>query len=296
MRDPVREPRLLAIVRCGDKSLHREWAGPSPMFDVAVSYFGGDAAQEFPEARYVHRAVGGKWDGLYAFFQAFPETIGAYDYYWFPDDDISASAADVEAMVHAGDRFGLDLFQPSLDRSSYFSHLITLNHPSFALRYTNFVEIMVPVLSRRLFEKALPTMAETKSGFGLDFLWPQLAGDFDSGSARRVAVVDEVRVRHTRPVGGSLHAFMKKTGGRSSADELASAVSSRDLRRRSQINGIATPRIQIVAGVTRSGRSISGLRLMGRVALDLLVRGRNRVQVPAPLPVVRHALKAGLAS
>ena len=47
-----REPRLLAVVRCGDKSLHREWACASPMFDVAVSYFGADAARDFPEARY----------------------------------------------------------------------------------------------------------------------------------------------------------------------------------------------------------------------------------------------------
>ena len=159
----MREPRLLAVVRCGDKSLHAQWATPSPLFDVAVSYFGPDAERPFPEAAYVHRGVGGKWDGLYAFFQAFPETVGRYDYYWFPDDDIAASAADVEAMIRAGERYALDLFQPSLDRASYFSHLITLNHPSFALRYTNFVEIMVPVLSARLLAKALPTMAVAKS-------------------------------------------------------------------------------------------------------------------------------------
>ncbi len=287
----MRDPRLLAVVRCGDKSLHGQWATGSAMFDVAVSYFGGDADKQFPEAAYVHRAVGGKWDGLYAFFQAYPQTLAAYDFFWFPDDDIAASAKDVEALVRAGARHDLDLFQPSLDRHSYFSHLITLNHPSFALRTTNFVEIMVPVLSRRLMAKALPTMAETKSGFGLDFLWPQLAGEFGT----RAAILDDVCVRHTRPVGGSLHAFMKKTGGRSSAEELQAAVGAGALPLRSQINGVATPRIQIASGLLKSGRTISGVRLMAAVAVDLLARGRNNVQPMKSSLVLRHALKAGLA-
>ena len=289
--------RLLAVVRCGDKSLHRDWATGSRAFDVAVSYFGADAERTFPEAAYVHRAVGGKWDGLHAFFEAYPEAARAYDYFWFPDDDISATAADVEALIAAGDRHALDLFQPSLDHASYYSHLITLNHPSFALRTTNFVEIMVPVLSRRLLALALPTMAATRSGFGLDFLWPQLADGLAPGNrGRGVAVVDAVRVRHTRPVGGSLHAFMKKTGGRSSADELSEAVGGvARAGRGSQINGVATPRIAIVAGVLKNGRTVTGLPLSAAVALDLLVRGRNKVQALAPLPVVRHALKAGLA-
>lgn len=288
----IEDPRLLAIVRCGDNSLHKEWAGHSSMFDIAVSYFGNDPTRKFPEAAFVHRKIGGKWDGIYAFFSEYPDALTSYDFFWFPDDDISASASHVESLIATGVRYGLDLFQPSLDDMSYYSHLVTLHHPSFVIRHTNFVEIMVPVLSRRLLFKALPTMRDTKSGFGLDFLWPQLANSFDDGPAtQRVAVIDDVRVRHTRPVGGSLHAFMKKTGGRSSGEELASVVTSLHTPLRSQIGGVPTPRVRCSSGVLRSGRVVSNVAMAARTLADLLIFGRNKVQPLSPVRILRHALK-----
>lgn len=288
-------PRMLAVVRCGDQSLHRSWAVGDPGFDVAVSYFGNDQEAAFPEATYVHRYKGGKWDGIFAFFQAFPQTLRRYDYVWFPDDDIAASAGDVNELIRCGHAHGLDLFQPALDTKSYFSHLLTLQHASFRLRYCNFVEIMVPVLSRRLLEQALPTMAETRSGFGLDFLWAEMAGRLGGDHAgRNVAVIDTVSVRHTRPVGGSLHQFIKQTGGKSSGDELVEVVSAVSARSNARIEGIAVPRIRILGGIDRAGRSVSGFGAFVSVLGDMMVRGRNRVQKPPSMKVVKHALKAGL--
>ena len=40
----------LAIVRCGDASLHHSWSGEGRRFDIGISYFGDDAARVFPEA------------------------------------------------------------------------------------------------------------------------------------------------------------------------------------------------------------------------------------------------------
>lgn len=66
-----KSPRGLAVVRCGDSSLHRNWVMGRRHFDVGVSYYGSDSAAEFPEADYVHRCKGGKWDGLFLFFEQF---------------------------------------------------------------------------------------------------------------------------------------------------------------------------------------------------------------------------------
>ena len=284
--------RLLVVVRCGDHSLHKEWAVGSPMFHIAVSYFGSDLTREFPEATYIHRKIGGKWDGIYSFFDQFPETLSSYEFFWFPDDDISASAAQIEALISAGVRHELDLFQPSLDNMSYYSHLITLHHPSFVVRYTNFVEIMVPVLSRRLLVEALPTMRDTKSGFGLDFLWPQMARALDERPAvPRVAIVDAVRVRHTRPVGGSLHAFIKKTGCRSSREELSSIMTSLDMPLTSQISGVPTPRVRNSSGMLHNGKVISSLSMAVRTLIDLVLLGRNQVQPFSLVRIVRHSFK-----
>lgn len=288
--------RTLAVVRCGDKSLHESWAVGERSFDVAVSYFGDDVARLFPEAAYVHRFKGGKWDGLYAFFQAFPEARDAYDYFWFPDDDIAASACEIDRLIAVGKAYALDLFQPALDDRSYFSHLLTLRHSSFTLRYSNFVEIMAPVLSRALLARALPTMAETKSGFGLDFLWAEMAGTLVDECARNVAVVDAVCIRHTRPVGGSLHQFMKKVGGRSSTDELSSVAEQVGAPARARIAGVPVPRIRMVAGIDKAGRPVSGRAAVLPIMVDLMFRGRNKVQSASTRSVIRHALKAGITA
>lgn len=281
----------LAVVRCGDKSLHRSWSGNDRRFDVAISYFGDDLQREFPEASFVHRGKGGKWDGLYDFFQQYPETLQAYDYFWFPDDDISASAADINRLLAVGQRYGLQVFQPSLDSQSYYSHLITLQHPSFDLRFTNFVEIMVPVVSKAILLQTLGLLKETKSGFGMDFLWPRLASE-NTGSSERVAIIDSVTVCHTRPVGGSLHTLIRKAGGNTANDELAVTLGTSHIHGNALINGVAVPRIHVLSGLDRNGLHLSGARLSIRIARDLIGRYINKVQ-PVRLPAaIKHALKA----
>ena len=288
--------RTLAVVRCGDQSLHESWAIGGKTFDVAVSYFGDDSERRFPEAAFVHRFKGGKWDGLYNFFLSFPETRLAYDYFWFPDDDLLASAPDVDTLMRLGNFYSLDFFQPSLDNQSYFSHLLTLQHRSFILRYSNFVEIMAPVLSQPLLEKALPTMTDTKSGFGLDFLWAEMAATLRrQGNRPNVAIVDAVCIRHTRPVGGSLHQLIKKVGGNSSTDELAIAINEVNTKTSSQISGVAVPRIRMFSGITNGGKATSGPAASALILRDLYSRSLNKMQ-PAPLGgIIRHALKASFS-
>jgi hypothetical protein len=282
----------LAIVRCGDASLHHSWSGGARRFDIGISYFGDDAAKVFPEARFVHRGKGGKWDGLFSFFAQFPEAIKEYEFFWFPDDDISADVAAINRLIEIRAEHRLEVCQPSLDDHSYYSHLITLRHPSFTLRHTNFVEIMVPLVSRAILKKTLPMIERTRSGFGMDFVWPKMAAEISGEATRSSAVIDSVSVRHTRPVGGSLHKMMQKLGGRSVLDEMSIALEGIEGKRNASINGIATPRIRILSGVDRSGKYRRGLSLLPPVAADLLAVNANKVQPIRRMAAIRHALKA----
>jgi len=200
--------RTLVVVRCGDDSLHHKWLSNNRTWDLAVSSFSRDLERPYPEADFVHRRQGGKWDGLFDFFASFPQTLEAYDYFWFPDDDLAATPSDVEGTFEAMRRYGLALAQPSLSKDSYLSHLITLSNPAFEYRNVNFVELMAPALSRSLLRAVLPLLASTRSGFGLDFIWQRLVDD----PRRQVAIIDSVSVTHTRPFGGALHHMMKTQG------------------------------------------------------------------------------------
>jgi hypothetical protein len=261
---------------------------------VGVSYFGDDPHRKFPEADYVHRGKGGKWDGLFDFFRMFPETVDAYDYFWLPDDDILATADAISDLFETGAAKGFHVFQPALDDRSYYSHLITLEHPSFDLRFTNFVEVMVPVISREVLVKTLPFLETTRSGFGIDFLWPQLVKDITGETFKGVAILDSICVRHTRPVGGSLHQFMARRGGRSAMDEMHDTVRRVKERRTTSINGVAVPRIRILSGINKGGRYLRGMQLALHVAGDLLHRHVNLAQPVAPMAALRHAIKAAM--
>jgi hypothetical protein len=100
----------------------------------------------------------------------------------------------------------LELAQPALTVDSYFTHVVTLRHSEFQIRFTNFVEIMAPLFSTEMLARAYPTLAGNISGYGLDAVWPRMS------SLGRVAIIDETPVKHTRPVGGPNYLFNKQAG------------------------------------------------------------------------------------
>jgi hypothetical protein len=126
----------------------------------------------------------------------------------------------------------------------------------------------------------------------MDFVWPKMAAEISGEPCGRSAIIDSISVRHTRPVGGNLHQMMQKVGGHTVLDEMSVALEGMEGNRAASINGIATPRIRILAGVDRSGKHRHGLNLVSRVAADLLAPNANKVQPIGRMAAIRHALKA----
>ena len=197
----------LALFRAGKNSLHPSAVArlAEQNFDYALSYFGDDNPPA-AGAVFVHRQKGAKWPGLAATLAEYSEVISQYSYVWLPDDDLLCDPDQVSRMFAICDELQLDLAQPALTRDSYFTHLITLQHSEFQLRFTNFVEIMAPVLSAAMLQRILPTLEGSISGYGLDNLWPRFT------QLGKVAVIDETPVKHTRPVGGPNYVFSKQAG------------------------------------------------------------------------------------
>lgn len=213
------ERRNLVVVRAGANSLHRGWLGEGRSWDLGISSFHSDRAEDFPEARYFSFYKGGKWDGLYQFFRENAELLDRYDYIWLPDDDISTSVDDLNRVFALTRSYGLELAQPALTPDSYFWHPITLRCALTRVRYTTFVEVMVPVLRTDLLRKALPFFEHTKSGWGIDQMWARLTTD----PRNKCAILDEIAVHHTRPVGSVLAQVMKSEGqsGENEMDRLS---------------------------------------------------------------------------
>ncbi|OBQ61139.1 hypothetical protein [Mesorhizobium erdmanii] len=202
--------RNLVVVRADDNSLHRGWGADDPQceFDLIVSYYGsGPSAFRLPcENRVDYK--GGKWDGIHALFAERPELLDHYRYIWFPDDDIEADRATIEALFVNMRRFDLHVGQPALTLDSYYTHLPFLRCKSFECRLVDKIEVMAPCIRTDIVAKMLPLFEHSMGGFGLDSLWTRLAVR-NLGTS---AVFDALPVRHTRPVGVHLATTMLGSG------------------------------------------------------------------------------------
>jgi hypothetical protein len=280
--------RFLVIVRAGDQSLHPRWTNSTATrsWDLVVSYYGRDPAR-YREAS-AHRIDddGAKWPGLHRLLRR-EHFWRDYDYVWLPDDDLAIDEDGVNALFATVAAHDLALAQPALSWSSFYSHPVTIRHPSFRLRFTDFVEIMAPCFGRRALETCLETMAASASGWGFDWTWPREVGAAD----RRCAVIDDVTVTHTRRVGGPNYDALRNTG-------VAPGVEAQALRRRHGIAPDERPRV--LAALDRAGTLLDAARPADAEILAHCLRSdwaeflasRNRLDLPAiALPTPRWSAR-----
>lgn len=186
----------LVIVRTGNSSLHKQWPkAPVRHWDLLLSHY-GSAEPDCPNADIIVKQGAFKFAACHRLFQDIP-WLSQYRSVWFCDDDIMTSWTDIDLMFSLFAEFGLDLAQPSLTANSFVSHGICRQLPQFVLRYTNFVEIMVPLLSAGGLKRLLPSLENAVTGWGLDYAWPKLLGY----PRNKIGIIDQVAVHHTRPGG-----------------------------------------------------------------------------------------------
>jgi hypothetical protein len=253
--------RDLVIVRAGVRSLHPAWLKGSDdrSWDLVVSVY-DDADFDHGDDVVIARDPGGKWDGVSKYLLR-SGALDRYDHIWLPDDDIATNGAAISAMFAQMRRFDLDIAQPSLTWDSYFTHFVTLSCPGLRLRYTNFVEIMIPCVKSALLRAVLPDFADSMSGFGMDPIWCRLSSE----PAFKAAILDGVAMRHTRPVGGGLHKMMREQG-RSAKDEAARLARAYGVDRkiRPVVYALIDEQDRLVRGETPFSRFLLGASMCGR--------------------------------
>jgi hypothetical protein len=191
------ERRFLVIVRAGETSLHRRWLeGGARNWDLVVSWY-GDVPYEPVADEQVWPQQGLKWDVYTAQLQAHPEVLEKYAYFVFADDDVEITTEAINTLFETAESEKLEIAQPGLTADSYFSAIHHLRSPSFRLRYSSYVEVMFPCLSRAALLRVLPYASDTPTGQGLDLIWARLEPD----NRKRAAIIDTIEMRHTRPVG-----------------------------------------------------------------------------------------------
>lgn len=115
--------------------------------------------------------------------------FGEYEYYWFPDPDLTISFDDILKYFIFIDEHRIDLSQPSLTSDSFASHAFMKNDKNSIMRESAFVEVMCPCFSKYALKELLWTFNLSYSGYGLDILWAKYF---------RTYIVDLFQVKHFR--------------------------------------------------------------------------------------------------
>ena len=265
--------RNLVIVRAGDHSLHPGWLGDENQrhWDIVVNYY-GDQENLYCES-HVQRidSKGPKWPALHLLLQENPNFLNMYDYIWLPDDDLSTTMSEINNLFSVMYEYKLQIAQPSLEQSSYFSHLLTIHNDNFQLRFTNFVEIMAPCFATELLTKAMPFLNAGLSGWGLDFIWQKLVDVPEN----QIAIIDDVQVRHTRPVGGPNYKTLQERGI-SPWDEFLTICKLASIDE--------NPTIRTLWGIMRDGKILDARKKPNIFTLKLL-SGYLKALLHTPQPI-----------
>lgn len=191
----------LVLVRSGNASLHRQW--PQDIndgvrnWDLMLSHW-DTAAPSSDEADIVIMQKATKFNAFARLYRDIP-WLSSYKAVWLCDDDIMTSWSNVQYMFDLFHGYDLLMAQPGLSAASYGTHRICYASEDCLLRYTNFVEPMVPLFSAEGLKICLPVFDEDTYGFEFDWAWRSLLRD----TVNRIAILDAAQVTHTRPVGCS---------------------------------------------------------------------------------------------
>ncbi|WP_319533088.1 hypothetical protein [uncultured Cohaesibacter sp.] len=241
------------------------------------SYYGDRDQIADKSGPYFHHYLGGKWTGIFDFFRCYPNALDEFDYFWFVDDDILAEDRTMLDFIDCVVSNRFQLAQPALTANSYWAHRITLVNNSFTFRNTNFVELMMPMMSRDFLRKVLPLFEGREAALGIDLFWHQLADH----PRTDVAIIDAAPMFHSRP----RREFLK----------------SEMLKRNNDINQEKTRTIEefsvrdhepvVFSGQLVNGNRLErGAKLMARLSLDLLKISRHTINRTVELKDFRKFL------
>ena len=134
-----------------------------------------------------------------------------------------------------------------------------------------FIEVMAPCVTKKILQEALEDFKECESGIGLDHLW----GNYFNYELKKMAILDEISMKHTRPVGGPLYDYLRSKNI-DHMDELRKLLKKYSQR---------PIRPYVYEGLTKTNQTVKNKFLLGYLHLKEYYSKRNEFNDP------KHTLK-----
>jgi len=191
----------LIISVVGDKSCHKEWISGDTNFDLILIYYGNNQeifSDYTKDALMCIKQKGQKFPLIKTFINDHFELVSKYEYVWLPDDDISISADNLNNIFNIAKEYKLYICQPVVISSDgNVEHKITKPRKGIKLRFTNFVEVMMPLFDIKALLSLYDDFSLSESGWGLDASWSHRL----NYPTDKIGIIDEISALHTKPAG-----------------------------------------------------------------------------------------------
>ena len=193
----VKKSKNAIFTSCGDRSnCHELWFDSDKNFDSICVYYGNNEKifenynNKFDIAL---RIKGSKFQNFFYFYRNSPH-LNTYDRIFILDDDIIIDTKGINNMFKFSEKYDLDICQPSFSNLSIISHDITKKNESSIGRYTNFIEVNVPLMTRKAINKLNSVYSYSLIGWGIDylFIWINNHRAIPKFPCKKFAINDEI--------------------------------------------------------------------------------------------------------
>ena len=193
--------RYLVFSSVGDNTeFYSHWVGPphQQSYDIWICYYGANVSQYNVYMAFtdlIERREGSKFQNFVHIYNKYKSRVLEYERVLVMDDDIIISSFDIDRLFSISHSFDLWISQPSFSKNSKTSHDITKYHDNTFLRYTNFVEVNVPLFSRDALRRCMDVLDESLIGWGIDYLCIWMNGKEEES---RYAIIDAVQCENPK--------------------------------------------------------------------------------------------------
>lgn len=191
----VKNHRNLVFTSAGNNTdFDNLWIGDKQNFDVMVVYYGDNEERYERYASivdYILKRKGSKFQNFNYVYKNHPDIINNYDRFFILDDDIIFKTSDINEMFKLSKRYNFWICGPTFIKSPEckISHQVTITQPGNLFRYTNFVEVNVPLFNKPALDKLMEFYDEELIGWGIDHLYIWACG---INEKRRYALIDTI--------------------------------------------------------------------------------------------------------
>jgi len=182
----------LVFTSAGDRTdFDNLWLDVEREYDVWVVYYGSNEKtyeRYKSKVDYIEKRVGSKFQNFEHIYKT--KNLSKYERFFIVDDDIIISTQDINKLFIMSQAHDFWICGPSFDEKSRISHRITKHNPGVLFRYTNYIEVNTPLLTKKALNNLMKMYDSSLIGWGIDhlYIW---ANGWDE--KERFAIIDDVQ-------------------------------------------------------------------------------------------------------